>query len=129
VTKWRRSGYVVGIAMVASLLTAAPAQANVTTYLEALHSAGIHRDDSEALEMGSEVCALRTLGYPPERVQDQAVHNSRSYPANGITLDEAARIVEIATEELCDKRLNPKPVSPTGNLTPVTPRDQPSVGI
>jgi hypothetical protein len=112
IRKW--GAYIVGTMFVAQLLLAVPAQANVATYLEALRSAGIHRGDSEALEMGSEVCALRALGVRPERVQDQAVNNSRSYPANGLTLEEAAQIVAIATVELCDKRLTPKPVAPTG---------------
>jgi hypothetical protein len=100
--------------LIADLLLAAPAQANVTTYLDALHNAGVHRDDTDLLEMGSEVCALRALGFPPERVQDQAVNNSRSYPS-GLTLEEAAQIVALATEELCNKRHSPKPVAPTSN--------------
>jgi hypothetical protein len=111
----KRGAYIVGSVFVAHLLLAAPAQANVATYLDALRNAGIHRGDTEALEMGSEVCALRALGVRPERVQDQAVNNSRSYPANGLTPEEAAQIVAIATAELCDKRLLPKPVAPTGN--------------
>jgi hypothetical protein len=103
-----------GLVLCASLVAAAPAQANVDSYLKALQQAGIHREDSDALEMGSEVCALRTLGATPERIQDQAVNNSRSY-ASQLTPDEAARVVAIATEELCNKRLLPKPVAPTGN--------------
>jgi hypothetical protein len=125
----KRGAYIVGIMLVADLLLAAPAQANVTTYLDALHSAGIYRDDTEVLEMGSEVCALRALGVPPERVQDQAVNNSRSYPANGLTLEEAAQIVALATEELCNKRLSPKPVAPTSNQQRRAGGEQSSVSI
>jgi len=125
----KRGAYIVGIMFVAGLMLAPPAQANVTTYLDALHRAGINLGDTEALEMGAEVCALRVLGRPPERVQDQAVHNSRSYPANGLTLEEAAQIVAIATEELCNKRLSPKPVAPTSNHQPSAGGEQSSVSI
>jgi hypothetical protein len=106
----------VGVLFSVNLLVSAPARADVTTYLEALHKAGINRDDAEALEMGWEVCGLRELGVAPERVQDQAVQNSRSYPPDGMTLDQAAQMVRIAVDELCNKRLSPKPVAPTSNL-------------
>lgn len=99
----------------AGLVTPAPAGADVKTYLQTLHNAGINRDETEELEMGWEVCALRELGVDPEHVQDQAVQNSRTYPPDGITLAEAGQIVRIAIDELCNKRLSPKPVSPTGN--------------
>jgi hypothetical protein len=103
-----------GLTLAVGLGLPATAHANITTYLDTLHAAGIHREDSEALEMGSEVCALRELGATPERIQDQAVQNSRSYPGNGMSLDEAARLVAIATVELCDKRHSPTPLAPTG---------------
>jgi hypothetical protein len=115
-----------GTLLSAELIVAAPAGANVQTYLDALHKAGINRDQSEELEMGWEVCALRELGTDPEHVQDQAVQNSRTYPPDGITLDEAAQIVRIAGDELCNKRLSPKPVAPTSNHRNGNAADRPS---
>lgn len=115
----RRHASVVGAALAVGALfgghltRAAPAHADVHTYLQALHNAGINREESEELEMGWEVCALRDLGVPPERVQDQAVQNSRTYPPDGMTLEQAGQIVRIAVDELCNKRLSPKPVAPT----------------
>ncbi len=124
----KRAFCIVGLVLVADLLQAAPAQANVRSYLDALQTVGIHLVDSEALEMGSEVCALQALGRPPERVQDQAVNNSRSYPAN-LTLEQAAQLVAIATEELCIKRLSPKPVAPTSNRQTSPGADPLSVSV
>lgn len=93
----------IALSALAGTVDIVPAVADVGSYIQKLHGAGINapRGDYELKEWGYEVCYLRTRGKPPRQWVEQTVYNSSLKPLYGLTEEQANFIVDTAVSELC----------------------------
>ncbi|OBB62882.1 DUF732 domain-containing protein [Mycobacterium sp. 852014-50255_SCH5639931] len=94
-----------GSLLVAGVMSAGPAQADTTTFVNDLHKAGIHAvsgGDAALVQMGLSVCQQLSWGAPPSQIEGLAVQRSDSRQgAHGITPEQADAVVEAALRDLC----------------------------
>ncbi len=94
-----------GSLLVAGVMSAGPAQADATTFVNDLHKAGIHAisgGDAALVQMGLSVCQQLSWGAPPSQIEGLAVQRSDSNQgAHGITPQQADVVVEAALRDLC----------------------------
>jgi hypothetical protein len=103
-----RSGVIVtlsaaGLSVLSGALGIPLAGADVGSFIQKLHDAGINtpRGEYELKEWGFEVCYLRTRGKPPRQWVEQTVYNSSNKPLYGLSEEQANFIVDTAVSELC----------------------------
>ncbi|GAA4538679.1 DUF732 domain-containing protein [Mycobacterium paraffinicum] len=94
-----------GSLLVAGVMSAGPARADTTTFVNDLHKAGIHAvsgGDPALVQMGLSVCQQLSWGAPPSQIEGLAVQRSDSRQgANGITPQQADAVIEAALRDLC----------------------------
>ena len=94
-----------GPLLVAGVISASPAQADATAFLNDLHKAGIHAvsgGDTALLQMGWNLCQQLSWGAPPAQLETLALQRSDSRQGTrGITPQQADDVVDYAVRDLC----------------------------
>jgi Protein of unknown function (DUF732) len=107
----RLCGRIIGAALAGGPLLlagagwAAPARADQASFLNDLHSAGIHAvngGDPELLQMGADLCQQLSWGASPQQLEGLAVQRSDAdQGTGGINGRQAADVVIFALRDLC----------------------------
>ncbi|MCV7379673.1 hypothetical protein BST11_12840 [Mycobacterium alsense] len=96
---------VIGPLLIAGAAWAPPAQADATSYLNHLHSAGIRdydRGDDGLLQVGQKLCNQITYGASPAELVGLALqHSDATLGPNGLTPEQANALVGYAIVDLC----------------------------
>jgi hypothetical protein len=94
-----------GPLVLAGVLCATPAHADQATFINDLHSAGIHAvngGDPELLQMGADLCQQLSWGASPQQLEALALQRSDAdQGTGGINGRQAADVVIFALRDLC----------------------------
>jgi hypothetical protein len=91
--------------LVAGVVGAGPAQADDTSFLNHLHSVGIHDvngGDQALLVTGWKICTQLSYGATPQQLADLALQRSDTdLGAKGLSPQQAADLIGYAQADLC----------------------------
>jgi len=94
-----------GPLLLAGFVCASPARADQASFLNDMHSAGIHAingGDDALLQMGADLCQQMSWGASPQQLEGLALQRSDAdQGTGGINGRQAADVVVFAVRDLC----------------------------
>jgi hypothetical protein len=99
--KFIRAVFVGGPLLIAGVVCASPAHADVASYLTHLHNIGVQGldgGDATLVQDGRIICQQLTLGAPPQQMQSVTLTQNQVY---GLSPLQADAIVDYALVDLC----------------------------